>query len=101
MSADNYMHVLKRDGKYVVENRSASSCYADEGHTVESLQAYMDECEPGKWQVDDTWIIPAGGEHGVEFATLGEAVEYAYNEYSEYGVSFGFPVTTTIAEYEH
>jgi hypothetical protein len=98
VSADNYMHVLKRDGKYVVQNRSASAYYADEGHTVESLQAEQDACRPGKYIVDESWIIPADAEHGVVFDTLGEAVEYAYSEYSEYGVSFGFPVTKTVEE---
>lgn len=98
MSADNYMHIIKRDGKYVVQNRSASSYYEDEGYTVESLQRYKDGCEPGVWQVDETWIVPADAGGGVEFVTLAEAVEYAHEEYSEYGVSFGFAVKTTVEE---
>lgn len=92
MSADNYMHILKRDGKYVVQNRSASAYYADEGHTVESIQANCDACEPGKWRIDESWIVTGGREHGVVFDTLEAAEEYAYSEYSEYGVSYGFPV---------
>lgn len=100
MSADNYMHIIKRDGKYVVQNRSASCYYADEGHTVESLQAHYDSCEPGKWKIDETWIIPADAEHDHLFDTLADAEDYAYSEYSEYGVSYGFPVARHVVELE-
>jgi len=97
MSADNYLHILKRDGKYLVENRSASCYYADEGHTVESLQSHYDSCEPGKWVIDETWIIQ-GEPRGAVFENLEDAEAYAYSEYSEYGVSYGFPVRRVTVE---
>lgn len=66
MSADNYYYVFKRDGKYVVKCRFASFDYEEK-----------DDLEGGK-----------------EFDTFDEADRYAREEYSEYGVIYGFPVRT-------
>ena len=98
MSADNYIHIVKTDdGKYRVEDRSASCYYADEGHTVEALQAEYDVTDPGQYVIDESWIV--GPEHyGRVFATLAEADAYAHSEYSEYGVSYGFEVERTVTD---
>jgi hypothetical protein len=65
MSADNY-YLIRKDGSgYAVECRFASSDYGPN--------------EP----------ISKGA---ARFPTLPEAQEYAYGEYSEYGVDYDFPV---------
>ena len=65
MSADNYMHILERDGGYVVDMRFASCNYTD---------------------ADDT------GVRGRWFPTFKEADDYAHSEWTEYGVRYGFEI---------
>lgn len=96
MSADNYIYVRKRpDGRYGISHRFASGYYADEGHTVESLQEWYDECEPGKYVIDSDWIIPENAEKDIEvYDDPREAVMAAHRMYEreavvEYGVRIG------------
>lgn len=95
MSADNYIRVAKTsDGRYGVwDNRSASAYYADEGHTVESLQKDKDyEAEFGspRYVVDDEWIV-APHPPDATFNSADAAVKHAHrldhDGYYEYGVS--------------
>lgn len=93
MSADNYMHIVKRGEKYVVQHRWASTYYADEGYD----EAHPPHDHEGIPQVD--WIEPAPS-GGKEFDTLAEAEDFAHSEYTEYGVSYGFEVIRRTVEVE-
>lgn len=68
MSADNYYRIHRVPNGYVVTCEFASDPHWD---TTEEVLAKG----RGRW-----------------FATLAEAQEYAYSEYSEYGVTYAFPV---------
>lgn len=64
MSSDNYLLIRKLEGKYVVTNEGAS-CPS-----------------PGPIYIDDE----GNWSKGVAFDTYEEARDYAYDEWSEYGV---------------
>lgn len=91
MSADNYYYVRKReDGKFGVSHRFASIYYADEGHTVESLQADYDSSEPGKYVVDESWIHPVPPDLAIEaslYSALRAADRLEADSWAEYGVT--------------
>jgi hypothetical protein len=62
MSSDNYTYIRRYRGRYVVTDESAS---ADRPAPIERQ----------------------GGNRGVFFDTLGEAIDFALTQYSEYGLS--------------
>lgn len=86
MSADNYEVIRKVPGKpghYFVTCEFASD---DEWPTDADAWASRVECYPP-------------GEYPSTM-TLREAQEFAYNEYSEYGVVYSFPTEVTDASHE-
>lgn len=84
MSADNYLYVRKLpDGKYAVDDRSASCYYRDEGDTADDL------AHAGG---DDSWLVDPPVPRHV-FDSAAEAIVYAHRyereEIVEYGIAFG------------
>lgn len=94
MSADNYLYVrLTEAGKFVLEDRSASCYYRDEGHTVESLIEDHD-VDSG---IDESWLCDPDRPFA-QFDDVHAAMKAAFKEERENFYEYGMQVSPEVHE---